>query len=64
MRYDLILLDLETQQDFFLPNGSCYTITAEDARSKRALPLKGNELSVSLPSQGWMLVWLRAERQP
>ena len=38
--------------------------SAEDARSKRALPVKGNEVSLSLPSQGWMLVWLRAEKQP
>lgn len=32
MNFDLILLDIETQQDFFLPSGSCYTSKAETAR--------------------------------
>ncbi len=32
MNYDLILLDIETQRDFFLPAGSCYTPEAADAR--------------------------------
>lgn len=32
MNYDLILLDIETQRDFFLPAGCCYTPPAADAR--------------------------------
>ncbi|NBB95646.1 MAG: isochorismatase family protein [Planctomycetes bacterium] len=32
MTYDLILLDIETQRDLFLPSGSCYTPQAAEAR--------------------------------
>lgn len=32
MNFDLILLDIETQRDFFDPAGSCYTSQAESAR--------------------------------
>jgi nicotinamidase-related amidase len=31
---DRILLDIETQKDFFLPNGSCYTKQAGKARAR------------------------------
>jgi nicotinamidase-related amidase len=36
MQYDLILLDIEAQRDFFVPGGSCYTPAAETPRENLA----------------------------
>ena len=48
MRYELVLLDIETQRDFFAPSGSCYKPEARGA-ARRIVEL---------------FAWAKAERLP
>lgn len=64
MNFDIVLLDLESQRDFFLPSGSYYTREAESARKnlytlfewarKNAQPVISTVLRVAPNHQGPM----------